>query len=118
MRKNHLCMGDHAACQPSVGWWEQVMLGEAAVPYEKIMMQLDSKTGEYHNMGAQTLGHKGPSLDYRKIQNLDHDPIFMAYMRRAPSPATVATRRLRTDGCWWLWQGQVWLPPVCWCKMA
>ena len=44
MRKNHLCMGDHAACQPSVGWWEQVMLGEAAVPYEKIMMQLDSTT--------------------------------------------------------------------------
>ena len=111
MHENHLVHG--RSCRVAtipVGRWEQVMLGEAAVPYEKIMMQLDSKTGEYHNMGAQTLGHKGPSLDYRKIQNLDHDPVFMAYMRRAPSPATVATA---TYGCWWLW-----LPPVCWCKMA
>jgi ectoine hydroxylase-related dioxygenase (phytanoyl-CoA dioxygenase family) len=29
-----------------------------------------------------TRGHKGPTLNYRKIQDLEHDPIFLAYMQR------------------------------------
>ena len=60
---------------------DQIMLGEAPVPYGKMMMQLDSTTGRYEDMGAQTLGHKGASRNYRKIQNLDHDPVFMSYMQ-------------------------------------
>ena len=60
---------------------DRIMLGEAEVPYPQMMMQLDSLTGRYEDMGAQTLGHKGASLGYRKIQNLDQDEVFMAYMR-------------------------------------
>jgi len=70
---------------------DAMMLGTAGVPYDKIMMQLDSTTGRYEDMGAQTLGHKGASLQYRKIQNLDRDPLFMAYMR-SPLFAAACTR--------------------------
>ena len=75
---------------------DAIMLGTADVPYESIMMQLDSTTGSYADMGAQTLGHKGPSLNYRKIQNLDLDPVFMSYMRAPLFRAACA--RLYGDG--------------------
>ena len=59
-----------------------IMLGIADVPYDKMMMQLDSSTGRYEDIGAQTLGHKGSTTNYRKMQNLDLDPIFMKYLRK------------------------------------
>ena len=57
------------------------MLGDADVDYGKMMMQLDSSTGKYKDIGEQTFGHKGATLKYRKIQNLDLDQFFMAYCR-------------------------------------
>lgn len=60
---------------------DDVMLGVADVPYDAMMMQLDSSTGRYEDSGAQTLGHKGTTLKYRKIQNLDLSPRIMAYLR-------------------------------------
>lgn len=60
----------------------EIMLGAAGVPYEKMMMQLDSTTGAYGSAGEQTLGFKGATLRYRKIQNLDLDPLVMSYLRR------------------------------------
>eukprot|EP00051_Salpingoeca_urceolata_P013079 m.163489 g.163489 ORF g.163489 m.163489 type:complete len:272 (+) comp17691_c0_seq3:46-861(+) len=59
-----------------------IMLGEADVDYGKLMMQLDSSTGDYKDAGEQTLGHKGKTLAYRKIQQLESDPIFFEYMKR------------------------------------
>ena len=50
-------------------------------PYEQMMMQLDSSTGDYADAGEQTLGFKGKTLRYRKIQNLDLDALVMAYLR-------------------------------------
>lgn len=61
---------------------DDIMLGKAAVDYDRMMMQLDSQTGQYDEAGAQTKGHKGATLDYRKIQELEFDPVFLAYMQR------------------------------------
>ena len=59
---------------------DQIMLGE--VRYDGMMMQLDSESGDYADLPAQTRGFKGPSLAYRKIQDLELDPVFLAYLRR------------------------------------
>lgn len=60
---------------------DDIMLGIADVPYDDMMMQLDSATGRYEDSGAQTLGFKGASFRYRKIQNLDLSPLVMKYLR-------------------------------------
>src|SRR5579875_2230167 len=54
---------------------DDIMLHRAAVDYDRLMMQLDG-TAE------QTLGSKGATLEYRKIQNLEHDPVFMEFLTR------------------------------------
>eukprot|EP01065_Artemidia_motanka_P025317 TRINITY_DN3030_c3_g1_i1.p1 TRINITY_DN3030_c3_g1~~TRINITY_DN3030_c3_g1_i1.p1 ORF type:complete len:313 (+),score=86.71 TRINITY_DN3030_c3_g1_i1:92-940(+) len=61
---------------------DDIMTGRADVQYTKMMMQEDSTTGKYEDIGPQTFGHKGASLRYRKIQNLDLDPVFMNYIRQ------------------------------------
>ena len=61
---------------------DAIQMGVADVPYDRMMMQLDSSTGRYEDSGAQTLGHKGATLRYRKIQNLDLDPVVLAYLRK------------------------------------
>ena len=61
---------------------DAIMLGTADVDYSRLMMQLDSTTGKYGDAGEQSMGHKGPSLDYRKIQELEHDDLFLLFMQR------------------------------------
>ena len=61
---------------------DDIMLGRASIDYARVMMQLDTDTGKSQDMPAQSLGHKGATLAYRKIQELEHDPLFMAYMQR------------------------------------
>jgi hypothetical protein len=58
---------------------DEIMLGK--VRYEKMMMQLDGG-GAYEDLPSQTVGFKGATLDYRKIQDLEQDPRFLAYMQR------------------------------------
>lgn len=69
--------GDLKALQDRL---DAIMLGTADVAYEKLLMQLDSKDGAYENAGEQSNGHKGATLTYRKIQNLEIDPIFFDYL--------------------------------------
>ena len=57
-----------------------IMLGAATMDYDRLLMQLDSPDGKYENAGAQSRGHKGATLSYRKIQELEHDPLFRKYM--------------------------------------
>ena len=57
-----------------------IMLGHADVPYDRLLMQLDSSTGAYEDAGEQSLGFKGPTLDYRKIQELEHYAVFRDYL--------------------------------------
>ena len=59
---------------------DEIMLGKARLDYDKLLMQLDSATGAYEDAGEQTMGFKGATLDYRKIQELEHDPVFRDYL--------------------------------------
>lgn len=59
---------------------DQIMLGEIRHP--NLMMQLDSSSGDYSSMPEQSVGFKGPTLAYRKIEGLEADPLFLAYMQQ------------------------------------
>ncbi len=61
---------------------DDIMLGKAHVDYSRLLMQLDSETGKYEDAGEQSKGHKGATLNYRKIQELEQDDLFLAYMSR------------------------------------
>jgi ectoine hydroxylase-related dioxygenase (phytanoyl-CoA dioxygenase family) len=61
---------------------DEIMLGKARLKYDRMMMQLDSETGKYEEAGAQSKGFKGATLNYRKIQELEFDSFFLAYMQR------------------------------------
>lgn len=61
---------------------DDIMLGRARIDYDRVLMQLDSVTGKYNDAGPQTKGWKGATLAYRKIQDLELDPLFLAYMQR------------------------------------
>ena len=70
---------DLAALQGRI---DAIMLGTADVDYDRMLMQLDSATGKYNDAGVQSRGWKGATLAYRKIQDLELDPLFLAYMQR------------------------------------
>jgi hypothetical protein len=59
---------------------DAIMLGEAPLDYDRLLMQLDSETGAYEDAGEQTLGFKGATRNYRKIQELEADPVFREYL--------------------------------------
>ncbi len=60
---------------------DEIMLGRADVDYDRMLMQLDSSDGAYESAGAQTKGFKGSTLAYRKIEQLEDDPLFRAYIQ-------------------------------------
>jgi len=72
-----------------------IMLGEADVDYDNMLMQLDSDTGAYGDAKPQSKGHKGSTLNYRKIEQLEFDPVFLRYMQRPIFQEICA----RTYGC-------------------
>lgn len=74
---------------------DDIMMGKACLDYSKIMMQLDSEDGAYGSAGPQTRGFKEPTLNYRKIQDLEYDPEFLRYMQRPIFQEICA----RTYGC-------------------
>ncbi|MHB8637494.1 MAG: phytanoyl-CoA dioxygenase family protein [Fimbriimonadaceae bacterium] len=84
-RRGYLNLGkllsdaDVAALQTRI---DDIMMGRAAIEYDRLLMQLDSATGEYQDAGEQSNGHKGATLAYRKIQNLEADDLFAAYLSR------------------------------------
>ena len=59
-----------------------IMLGTAPVDYDRMMMQLDRIPGKTDEPGPGTKGHKGATLHYRKIQDLEFDPLFLRYMQK------------------------------------
>ena len=62
---------------------DDIMLGTAeGVDYDRMLMQLDSEDGQYEHAGQQSKGHKGATLNYRKIQDLEYDPLFLSFMQR------------------------------------
>ena len=73
---------DDAELQQLQSRIDAIMLGQADVDYGRMLMQLDSDTGKYEDAGAMSRGHKGATLDYRKIQDLEFDPVFLAFMQK------------------------------------
>lgn len=58
---------------------DEIMLGKA--PTEGIWFQLDSPGGDYGTLQFTDGRWPGPSLDFRKIEHLERDPVFLQYMR-------------------------------------
>ena len=56
---------------------DQIMTG--AVTYEGLFFQHDSETGNYEDL-AYGQGWKGPSLEYRKVEKLEKDPLYWAWL--------------------------------------
>ena len=61
---------------------DAIMRGEAEVDYERMLMQLDSESGAYDDAGVASKGHKGATLNYRKIEQLEFDPLFLEYLQK------------------------------------
>ena len=60
---------------------DEIMMGTARVDYSRMLMQLDSIPGVSDEPGPPSKGHKLASLSYRKIQDLEYDPYFLAFMQ-------------------------------------
>ncbi len=58
---------------------DQIMLGE--VRYDDMLMQLCPSAGK-PELSRQTREFKGSSLKYRKIQDLEQDPLFLGYLQK------------------------------------
>ena len=57
-------------------------LMQARVRYDGLFFQRDSATGRYEDLEFAK-GWQGPSSDYRKIEKLELDPLFRAWMTNA-----------------------------------
>ncbi len=55
----------------------EIMLGQ--VTYEGLFFQLDNETGKYEEL-VFGKGWEGPSLNYRKIEKVEKDPVFRAWL--------------------------------------
>ena len=58
---------------------DQIMLGE--VRYDDMLMQLCPSAGN-PDLSRQTKEFKGSTLKYRKIQDLEQDPLFLGYLQK------------------------------------
>src|ERR1051326_6905290 len=58
---------------------DDLMLGRA--PGDGIWFQLDSETGEDGDLQFGNGAGSAPTLNYRKIERLERDPLFCAYRR-------------------------------------
>jgi hypothetical protein len=59
---------------------DDLMLGRVAYP--NLFFQLDTTTGKYDDLEFGR-GWEGPSLNYRKIEKLEVDPVFRAWIENA-----------------------------------
>ena len=73
-------IADDATLAAMQGRIDDIMLGKANVDYQRMLMQLDSADGAYESAGPQTRGFKEATLNYRKIEQLENDDVFRAYM--------------------------------------
>lgn len=61
---------------------DEIMLGRASLDYGRLTMQIDADTDRYEEVRGGGIGHQEASLNYRKIQGLEFDPLFLAYMQK------------------------------------
>lgn len=70
-------LGDAATMAALRDRTDAIMMGE--VSYEGLFFQHDSETGRYDDL-AYGEGWQGPSLRYRKVEKLEKDPLFWAWI--------------------------------------
>jgi hypothetical protein len=58
---------------------DDLMLGR--LPNDGIYFQLDSETGDYGGLKFGDGSWAGPTLNYRKIEKLERDPLFLEYLQ-------------------------------------
>ena len=71
---------------------DDLMLARAVYP--GMFFQMDAPTGRYEDAPIG-LGWQGPSLDYRKLEKLELEPAFRAFLR---NPLFERVARARIDG--------------------
>lgn len=81
-------VGDEAAMAALRARADAIMLGE--VRYPGLFFQHDSDTGRYEDL-AYGEGWQGPSLRYRKLEKLELDPLYWAWLSQ-PTFQRVAAR--------------------------
>jgi phytanoyl-CoA hydroxylase len=59
---------------------DAIMLGE--VSYPGLFFQIDAASGDYADL-TYGKGYEGPSLAYRKVEKLELDPLFRAWLENA-----------------------------------
>jgi phytanoyl-CoA hydroxylase len=59
---------------------DQIMLGQVSLP--GLFFQLDTESGVYRDL-VFGRGYEGPSLNYRKIEKLERDALFRAWIENA-----------------------------------
>jgi phytanoyl-CoA hydroxylase len=72
---------------------DELMLG--TVKYPGLFFQIDTESGRYDEL-TYGKGYEGPSLNYRKIEKLEVDPLFAAWMN-APVLEPVVRRLVDGD---------------------
>lgn len=70
-------LGDDATMQALRDRADAIMMGE--VTYEGLFFQHDSDSGRYEDL-AYGEGWQGPSLRYRKVEKLEKDPLYWAWI--------------------------------------
>jgi hypothetical protein len=73
---------------------DDLMLGR--VVHEGLFFQLDAESGEYDDL-RYGHGWEGPSLDYRKLEKLEIDPLYREWIGN-PLFERIARKALATDG--------------------
>jgi len=76
---------------------DEIMMGTASIDYSRVMMQLDRDPDRDGKPGPQSKGHKSETLQYRKIQDLEFDPLFLAFLQK-PIFRAVCTKAYGDDG--------------------
>ena len=71
---------------------DDLMLGR--VTYDGLFYQLDTETGRYEEL-VYGRGWEGPSLNYRKIEKVERDPVFLSWIE---NPLVERVVRARIEG--------------------
>ncbi len=56
---------------------DEIMLGK--ITYDDLFFQLDTHSGDYQDLEFGK-GYQGPSLNYRKVEKLEKDPLFRTWL--------------------------------------
>ncbi len=61
------------------GRMEDLMLGR--IVYEGMFFQRDAESGRYGDVDPKDTRYSGPSLNYRKVKDLEYDDLFLTYLQ-------------------------------------